>query len=416
VLGQGQTPPSEKLNIAGIGVGGMGRNNVKACENENIVALCDVDWEFSAPILELYPKAERHHDFRRMFDKQKNIDAVIVATADHTHAIASMTAIKLGKHVYCQKPLTHSVYEARKLAEAAREAGVATQMGNQGHSSERIRLVVEWIRAGVIGDVREVHVWTNRPGSIWGWRQGVERPAGTPPVPEKMDWDCWLGPAPERPYHPAYHPSKWRGFKDFGTGSLGDMGCHIIDQPYWALDLKSPASVEACSTAPVHSAEANEETYPLASIVTYQFAARGTMPPVKMVWYDGGMLPPRPEELEKSRDMSGDTGVLFVGDKGKMLNGRLIPESRMKGMDRPAKTIERIEGTHEQNWIDACKGGPAACSNFDYAGLLTETVLLGNVAVQAKKKIYWDAENLRVTNDNEANRFIQREYRKGWAL
>lgn len=415
--GAGNTAPSEKLNIAAVGVGGMGRNNIKNCERENIVALCDVDWDYAAAQFENYPKAKRYKDYRVMLEKEKGIDAVIVATPDHTHAGPAMMAIQLGKHVYVQKPMTYSVEEARKLTEAAREAGVATQMGNQGHSGEGVRLVREWIQAGAIGGVREVHIWTNRPFGRWSWPQGVERPQERPAAPAKMDWDLWLGPAPVRPYHPCYHPSKWRGWLDFGTGALGDMGCHIFDTPFWALDLGAPESVEAAST-PV-----NSETYPVASMVTYKFAARGQMPAVTMTWYDGGLKPPRPEELEPGRRMgTEDGGVLFVGEKGTLVAGttggspRLIPETKMQAYERPAKTIPRIEGTHEQNWIDACKGGPAACSNFDYAGPMTEMVLLGCVAIRAGEKLYWDAENMKVTNVPDANEFVHRVYRSGWTL
>ncbi len=414
--GEGTKPPSEKLNIAGIGVGGMGKNNVKNCEGENIVALCDVDWDFAAPVLDSYPGARKYKDFRVMLEKEKGIDAVIVATPDHSHAVAAMTAIKMGKHVYVQKPLTWSIAEARALTKAAKEAKVATQMGNQGQSSENIRLVVEWIRAGAIGGVREVHLWTNRPGGEWAWPQAVPRPKDTPAVPADLDWDLWLGPAPQRPYNPAYLPSKWRGWRDFGTGPLGDMGCHIFNQPVWALELGHPTSVEACTTALLHSAEANAETYPLASIVTYQFPAKGERGAVKLVWYDGGLKPPRPDELEEGRKMPEDTGVMFVGDKGIMLEGRLIPESKMMEYQRPPKKIPRINGTHEQNWIKACKGGLAATSNFDFAGPLTEIVLLGTIAVRTGQKLYWDGENMKITNSPEANELVQRECRDGWAL
>ncbi len=417
LAGSGQTPPSEKLNIAAVGVGGMGRNNIKACEHENIVALCDVDWDKAAAQFEDYPKAKRYKDFRKMLETEKSIDAVIVATPDHTHAVPTMMAVRMGKHVYVQKPLTYSVYEARKLTEAAREYKVATQMGNQGHSSEGIRLVREWIQAGVIGAVREVHVWTNRPFGRWGWPQGVERPKDSPSVPPAMDWDLWIGPAPYRPYHPAYHPSKWRGWLDFGTGALGDMGCHIIDTPFWALDLEAPVSVEA-TTTPI-----NSETFPIASFVTFKFPSWGEMPPVTMMWYDGGLMPPRPEELEPGRRMGSESGgILFVGDKGKLIAGptggapRLIPESKMKKFAPPAKTIPRIEGTHEQDWLEACRGGAAACCNFDYAGPLTETVLLGCVAVRTRQKLYWDHENMEFKNSPEATPLLHRAYRNGWSL
>ena len=411
--GPGQTPACEKLNIAGIGVGGKGAGDIGGVSSENIVALCDVDEKQAAGTFEKYPKAKKYKDFRRMLDKMdKQIDAVVVATPDHIHAPAAMMAIKMGKHVYVEKPLTHSVYEARQLTEAARKYGVATQMGNQGHSSEDARLICEWIQDGAIGQVREVHAWTDRPI----WPQGIDRPKDLPPIPATLDWDLWLGPAPERPYNPAYLPFKWRGWWDFGAGALGDMGCHIIDPAFWALKLGYPTSVEAIST-PV-----NDETAPLASKVDYEFPARGDMPPVKLSWYDGKLRPTNPEELEVGRRMgSRNGGTLFVGDKGKLVCGcygkspRLIPETMMKEYKRPPKTIPRVKG-HHQDWIQACKGGKAASSNFDYAGPLTETVLLGNVAIRAGRKILWDGENMKATNIPEANKYVRREYREGWSL
>lgn len=413
--GNGYIPPSEKLNIAGIGVGGMGRNNVGRCDTENIVALCDVDDAYAEKAFVLYPKAKKWRDFREMLEKQKDIDAVIIATPDHTHAVIAMTAMKMGKHVYCQKPLTHSVYEARRLTEAAREAKVATQMGNQGHSGEGIRLICEWIWDGAIGQVREVYAWTNRPL----WPQGLERPKETPPVPATLDWDLWLGPAPYRPYNPAYVPWKWRSWWDFGTGALGDMACHIIDPAFWALKLGYPTGVEASST------KVNSESAPIASIIRYQFPARGDMPPVKLTWYDGGLMPPRPQELEPGRKMGdNDGGVLFIGDKGKLMCGcyakspRLIPETAMKAYTRPPKTIPRVGGidNHEQDWIRACKGGKPASSNFDYSGPLTETVVMGNLAIRAGEKLDWDGLNMKVTNVPDANKYVRRPYRQGWSL
>jgi predicted dehydrogenase len=407
--------PSEKLNIAFVGIGGQGKENLKACEGENIVALCDVDWHFAGSVMQSHPNAKKYKDFRKMLDEVKNIDAVVIATPDHTHATIAMTAIKMGKHVYVQKPLTWSIEETRKLTEAAREAKVATQMGNQGHSSEEIRVLCEMIWSGAIGKVREVHAWTDRPS----WPQGIAaRPMETPEVPEWLDWDNWLGPAPVRPYNPVYHPFTWRGWMDFGTGALGDMGCHIIDHAFWALKLKYPTSVEASvSYRVVKNWEKveNKETYPDASIVRYEFPERKDMPPVKLTWYDGGLKPARPAELEKERKL-GDGGVIFVGDKGVIMDGRLVPESRMKDYKKPAKSIPRIAGTHEQNWIDACKGGPAACANFEYAGPLTETVLLGNVAIRTGKRIEWDGPNMKITNIPEANELLGRKYREGWTL
>jgi predicted dehydrogenase len=413
--GVGFKAPSEKLNIAAVGIGGQGKENLKACEGENIVALCDVDWNFAGPVFQTYPNAKKYKDYRKMLEEQKDIDGVIVATPDHTHAVIAMAAIKTGKHVYVQKPLTWSVDEARKLTEAAREAKVATQMGNQGHSSEEIRVLCEMIWSGAIGKVREVYAWSDRPA----WPQGIGRPAETPAVPVNLDWDNWIGPAPTRAYNPAYHPFVWRGWLDFGTGSLGDMGCHIMDHAFWALKLGHPISVEAYNSARcVKNWEKveNKETYPDASIVRYDFPARGDMPAVKMTWFDGGLKPPRPAELEKDRNL-GTNGVMFIGDKGVIAEGRLIPESKMKDMPRPPKSIPRIEGTHEQNWIDACKGGPAACSNFDNAGPLTEIVLLGSVAVRMGGKLLeWDGPNMKVTNVPEANELISRKYRDGWSL
>lgn len=358
-----------------------------------------------------------------MLEKQKDIDAVVVATPDHTHAVAAMTAIKMGKHVYCEKPLTYCIYEARKLTEAAREAGVATQMGIQGHATESIRLLREWLWDGAIGDVHEVHAWTPHPV----WPQGIDRPKETPPVPETLAWDLWLGPAPYRPYHPCYLKMLWRGWWDFGTGGLGDMGCHIFDPIVWSLKLGAPLSVEASCSMFVPEVTwdkpRNTETYPRASIVTYRFAPRGGMPALKLVWYDGGLMPPRPEELEDGRRM-GDTygGALYIGSKGKIICGshganslRLIPETKMQAYQKPAKTLPRSIG-HRKEWIEACKGGKATGANFDYAGPLTETVLLGNIALRTGEKLYWDSANMKITNVPEANNYIRREYRGGWLL
>jgi len=424
--GPGHTPPSEKLNIAGVGVGGMGKNNLENLSDENIVAICDVDRKFAGEVFEKYPDAKKYRDFRRMLEKQKDIDAVVVATPDHTHAVISMMAIKMGKHVYCQKPLTHSVYEARKLTEAAREHKVATQMGNQGHSGEGIRLICEWIWDGAIGPVREVHAWTDRPV----WPQGIGRPEDTPSVPETLDWDLWLGPAPDRPYHPCYLPFSWRAWWDFGTGALGDMACHIIDPVFRALKLRYPTSVEASHSYDVREMWKkvdNKETYPRASIVRYQFPARGDMPAVKLTWYDGGLLPARPEELEPGRQMGKEgNGVIFVGEKGKLMCGcygespRLIPEAKMKEYKRPAKTLPRITGGvdgHEKDWARACKGGEPASSNFDYSGPLTESVVMGNLAIRNPgERLDWNGQNMKVTNVAEANEYVHRQYREGWTL
>lgn len=425
VLGlNGATPPSGKLSIAGIGFGGQGASDLAQMQTENIVALCDVDENHAAHVFRKYSEAKRHKDYRKMLDEQKDIDAVVVATPDHHHAFASMAAIKLGKHVYCEKPLTHSVWEARQVAQAAREHKVATQMGNQGQASEETRRLCELVWDGAIGPVREAHIWTDRPSNgLFNeyWPQGVNRPKDTPPVPSTLDWDLWLGPAPARPYHPAYLPFVWRGWWDFGTGALGDIGCHAFDPVFRALKLNvPPLSVEACST------RVNKETYPLASTVTYHFPARGELPPVKVVWYDGGLRPARPDELAEGTEM-GDNGHLLIGDRGKMLGQRrggslILPESRRKEYQDPPKTIPRSIG-HYKEWIEACKGGKPGGSNFDWAGPLAETVLLGNVALRLQlreeltfQKLLWDGPSLRFTNSDAANKFIRGEYREGWSL
>jgi predicted dehydrogenase len=420
--GRGYQAPSDKLNIATIGAGGMGAGNTERCAAENIVALCDVDDERGANTYAKYPNAARYRDFRVMLDKQKDIQAVIVATPDHTHAAAAMAAMQLGKHVYVQKPLTRTVGEARKLTEAARRYKVATQMGNQGHSKEELRLICEWIWDGAIGPVREVHCWTNRPV----WPQGIDRPQDTPPVPASLDWDLWVGPSPMRPYHPCYLPFNWRAWQDFGAGALGDMGCHVMDAAFSALKLRYPVAVEASVSEVVKEMwrkVVNRETYPISSIVRYTFPARGDMPAVKLIWYDGGLKPERPEELEPGREIP-ESGTIFVGEKGKLMCGtysdspRLIPETKMQAYQRPPKTLPRVpRAAHEQNWIDACKGGEPACSNFEYSGPFTETVVMGNLAIRFPgKKLEWDGENMRVTNLETANEFVTAKYREGWSL
>jgi len=419
--GPGQRPPSEKLNIAGVGVGGQGGWDIEQVSGENIVALCDVDPGHAAHTFKKYPQAKTYKDFREMLDRQPGIDAVVVGTPDHTHAVVSMAAIKRGKHVYCEKPLTRTVYEARALAKAAREHKVATQMGNQGMAFEGNRLINEWLWDGAIGPVREAHVWSDRPTHSGKmplyWDQGIERPKDQPPLPASLDWDLWLGPAPWRPYHPVYSHFRWRGWWDFGSGGLGDMGIHNIAPVFPALKLAAPTCVYASSTAVF------EETLPLASCVHYEFPARGDMPPVKLHWYDGGLLPPRPEELDDGRELPRDDGILFVGDKGKMLvegwggrSPRLIPEKRMQEYRRPPKTLPRSVG-HHREWLEACKRGTPTRSSFDFAGPLTEAVLLGTVCVRVGgHKLVWDSENLKVTNLPEANKYLHYEYRKGWTL
>jgi len=426
--GSGGPAPSGKVNIASIGVGDQGTRDMKTFLDKadvQIVAVCDVDSDnrnrARGIVNEKYGNQDcaAYNNFREMLEKQKNIDAVLVVTPDHSHAVISATAMRAGKHVYCQKPLTHTVYEARKLAELAGECKVATQLGTANQASEGSRLLREWIWDGAIGPVREVHNWSNRPI----WPQGIDRPKETPPVPSTLDWDLWLGPAPSRPYHPAYLPLVWRGWWDFGTGALGDMGCYSFDTIFRVLKLGHPTSVEASGSAysPKMWAqlEVNKETYPRASMIHYRFPARENMPPVTVTWYDGGLLPEKPEELGEQE--MGKEGLLFVGDKGKILsdftggNSRLIPESKMKEYKQPPKTIPRSIGHHEE-WIEACKGGKPAGANFEFSGLVTEALLLGNVSLRLRKKLYWDGPNLKVTNVPEANEYLHFQYRQGWVL
>ncbi len=440
VLGRGgEASPNSKLNIAGIGIGGQGAHDLSQMESEHIVALCDVDWDYAGRIFKKYSQAKPFKDYRKMLDEVKDIDAVVIATPDHHHAFAAMEAIKRGKHVYCEKPLTHSVWEARQLANAARQAKIATQMGNQGQASEETRQLCEAVWAGAIGNVLEAHIWTDRPSQGLFkeyWPQGVSRPTDTPAVPDTMAWDLWLGPAPARPYHPIYAPFRWRGWWDFGTGALGDIGCHACDPVFRALKLGAPVSVQGAST------RVNEETFPLGSMVTYQFPARDAsiqvnnyhikgqsgraagavaMPPCKLVWYDGGLRPPRPDGLPDGK-LLGDNGRLLIGEKGFILGNTVYPEARAKEVGSIPKTIPRV-ADHYREWIEACKGGKVSGGNFDFAGPLAEAILLGNVALRVqlredltRYKLLWDSANLKFTNLDDANAFVRREYRAGWTL
>ena len=410
VGGFGQVAPSDKLNIAGVGVGGIGRRDLGKITGQNIVALCDVDWDYASKTFKDYPNAKVYKDYRIMLEKQKDVDAVLVATPDHTHAIIGMAAMRAGKHVLIQKPLAHSVYETRMLTETARKYKVATQMGNQGNSSESVRKICEWIWDGAIGEIKEVHAWTNRPI----WPQGLERPKETMNVPETLDWDLWIGPASMRPYHSAYTPWNWRAWWDFGTGALGDMGCHILDPVFQALKLKYPKSVQGSSS------QVNTESAPIASRIKYEFPARSNMPNLKMpavtlYWYDGGIMPDRPEDLEDGLEMGdGNGGALFIGTKGKIScglfgdNNLMFPkEVRAKYVD-PKPSLRRvIDGTdgHWNDWVRACKESPAnrveASSNFEYSGPLTESVVMGNLAIrlqELKKTLLWDGVNMQLTN------------------
>ena len=401
--------PNERLNIGIIGTANRAESNLAGVASQNIVALCDIDDQYLARAKERFPGARTYTDFRKLLES-KDLDAIVVSTADHVHAPASVMALRLGKHVYCEKPLSHSVHEARVVAEAAAQSKVATQMGTQIHAEENYRRVVELVQSGAIGPIRECHVWC---GKTWS---GGDRPTETPPVPPQIHWDLWLGPAPERPYHPAYLPANWRRWWDFGSGTLGDMACHYMDLPFWALELRHPTSVEA-EGPPVHP-----ETTPAWMIVRYEFPARGTLPPVKLAWYDGGK---RPAAFDEKNDKGepklpawGD-GVLFVGEHGMLLADysryRLLPESQFPNFHPPKPTIPSSVG-HYKEWIDACKTGSPTTCNFDYSGALTETVLLGNAAYRAGKKLEWDAAHLKATNCPEADAFLRRDYRKGWTL
>ena len=406
---------NKRLNIAGIGVGGKGASDIENVDNENIYALCDVDEVNAAGTFRKYPQAKRFKDFRRMLEKEgKHIDAVTVSTPDHMHAPAALTAMRLGKHVYCQKPLTHTVYEARLMAETARKHKVATQMGNQGHCNSHTRRLVELIQGGVLGKVSAIHVWTDRPNN-W-WPQGIERPKETPPAPPTLDWDLWLGVAPWRPYNPAYVPFKWRGFWDFGTGALGDMACHCMDLAFFSLKLGAPTSIEAQSSG------VNDETAPLWSIIAYEFPGDGARAAVKMTWYDGGKFPS--PELVKDTELSSN-GIILIGDKdtlyvpnywgaGKFLSGAKVED--FKDIPETLPKPSGFERNHHQEWLAACKGGPKALSNFDYSGPMTEAVLLGDAALRAGQKILWDSVKLKVTNVPEANHYLRTEYRKGWSV
>lgn len=404
------TEANDKLNIAIIGCGGKGRSNMDSVANQNIVALCDVDANPLAEAAKKHPNAKTFADFRRMLDVMGNqIDAVVVSTPDHTHAPAAVMAMKMGKHVYCEKPLTYSIYEARVMRDTARRYGVATQMGNQGTAGSGLREAVEVIRAGALGDVYEVHVWSNRPV----WPQGIERPTDTPPVPKELDWDLWLGPAPARPYNPAYHPFNWRGWIDLGPGALGDMGCHTLDMAFMALDLRNPISVEA------EVFGMTKETYPKQSIITYLFPERGNLRTLRMKWYDGGLKPPA--DLMYGRDLPG-SGVVIVGTKGRLFSPddygghyELLPQDRFVDFKKPEPSLPRSPG-HYEEWIRACKGGKPAMSNFDYASALTETLLLGNLAIVTGEPIYWDSADMRAINCSKADCLINREYRRGWSL
>jgi len=423
--------PNEKLNIAVVGAGGRGADDLQGVSTENILALCDCDFRNAAESFKRFPEAKRYQDWRKMLEAEQNhLDAVVVATPDHNHAIISIHAMKLGKHVYCEKPLAHSIWEARQMARAAAENKVATQMGTQGHAFEGTRQAVEVIRSGAIGEVRELHVWTDRPKG-W-WPQGVPRPSDTQPVPDGLDWDVWLGPAPYRPYNSIYVPFKWRGRWDFGTGAIGDMGIHNLDTAFWALELAAPTRVEIKDCSPATDSPEMQESAPLWAILELHFPARGDKPPVKMTWYDGGKLPPQ-DLLMGEPVPAHDGGSLVIGSKGTLLTRTwhggenkkdwfvLLPRRQFEGYGPPAPTLPRVktaqgQSGHHQEWIAACKGQGKPLSNFAYASVLTESLLLGNVALRAGKTIEWDPDNMRAAGYPQADPFIRPRFREGWAL
>jgi hypothetical protein len=412
---------NDKLNVAFAGIGGMGGGNLDSIAKlgENIVAICDIDDQRLDKAAEKYPHAAKFNDFREMLTKkEKDIDAVVVSTPDNCHAVASVMAMKLGKHCYCEKPLAYNIFETRRMRLVANEKKLATSMGNRGTAEDGFRTGVEILRSGAIGDVTEVHVWTNRPDKYW--KQGMDRPKDVQPIPKHVHWDLWLGPAPERPYHDGYHPHDWRAWQDFGTGAIGDMACHTANLPFMGLKLGFPISVEP------ESSPMNKETYPKWAVITFQFPKRGNLPPLKLVWYEGqkdGKRNLPPADLVKDLKLS-DSGCVCIGSKGYLFSPddygshqELYPKDKFAGFKKPDKTLPRGTGDHYKDWINACTGGEPAMANFDYAGQLTEFVLLGDVALRIGKKIEWNGEEMKATNcEKEAAPFIKREFREGWKL
>ena len=443
--GNGFVAPSDTLYIAGIGVGGKGESDLTSfaeSANARIVFLCDVDDRQAAKSRKNFPKAKYYKDFRQLLDKEaKGIDAVSVSTPDHTHAVAALAAMQLGKHVYVQKPLTWSIHEARMLAEAAKMYKVVTQMGNQGGSGDDVRKMKEMYDAGLIGEVTRVISWTNRPV----WPQGIPTPTGKFDVPKELDWDLWLGPAEAIPYNPAYHPFNWRGWYSFGTGALGDMACHILDPAFRILPIDYPSEVE-CSMSTVWSGFFQQaeipDSFPPSSIVHFKFPGKDGHPDIQLTWMDGGLLPERPEELGPDEPLgSWDGGVIFEGTKGTLLadcygaNPRLIPTSRMNTEKLPEPSLPRVPEGHYVQWVNACMQGygkGVTSSPFEFAGPFTEAILMGNLAIRSynhkvknnkgqdtypgRKKLLWDAKNMKITNFDDANAFVKREYRPGWTL
>lgn len=414
-------PSSQKLRIAAVGVGGMGANYIEGCATEHIAALCDVDDEMAAKVFAQYPRAARYRDYRRMLEREKEIDAVIIGTPDHTHACIALASMQLGKHVYCAKPMTRTIADARRLAAMARDRKLATQMSVQSSMSKEACATIDWVRSGAVGRVREVHVWSDRPV----WPQAAERPAALPAVPPSLDWDLWLGPAPARPFHPIYHPFNWRGWTDFGTGALGDMGCHTLHVIVRALSLGLPDRVSA--SVPAHYLPAygedremswirarrarTPETFPDASIVTWQFGE------ASVTWYDGGLKPPLPSDWPAGQPMGGD-GILFIGERGVLHSGftgkpRLLG-ARASGFTPPAPRLVPVDD-HYQEWIRACKGGPPSSCEFSFAAQLAEICLLGSIAQRLPNRaLEWDKEKGAFLRDEEASALVNPTARPGW--
>ena len=440
VLGRGFVAPSDKLNIAGIGAGGKGESDLdefSKSPNANIIVLCDVDDRQSVKSRQRFPKAKYYKDFREMLDKEgKNIDAVSVSIPDHGHAVAALAAMRMGKHVYVQKPLTHDIYEARILTQAAKKYKVVTQMGNQGASFEGVRKMQDWFNAGLIGDPVNIYCWTNRPV----WPQGLGKPTGKEEVPKELDWNLWLGPTAYEEYHKGYVPFNWRGYPSFGTGALGDMGCHIIDPAFKTTGLGYPSEVE-CSASDLYQEmwhpTYHPDSFPASSTLKLKFPGKNGKQDTYLHWMDGGLLPERPEELGADETMGDDGGgAIIVGTKGKMMcgtygnNATLLPTSRSNEVNiKPV--MKRVPEGHYIQWINACIAGYGKnelSSSFDYAGPLTESILMGNLALRSwnikdgsgnfhgRKKLLWDAQNMKITNFDEANQFVRRTYRDGYTF
>lgn len=422
LFAQGGRPGANgQLNVAGIGIGGMGKSNLARISDagHRITALCDVDRAYVAPVVAKYPQAVFFTDYRELLDRQKDLDAVMIATPDHTHALIAAAAIKAGKHVFVQKPLCHDIFECRELARLAKENRVITQMGIQGRASPGLYLIREWIAAGGIGNLQSIDAWCDLSYYPWGhagWSTLFgHRPEKAEPVPPTLNWDLFLGPAPSREYHPTYHPGRWRAWWDFGNGMMGDRGAHTLDSVFTVLGERMPVSVEATSCG------LNPETHPLSAIVTFQFAACGSQPPMKLTWYEG-TRPPRPPELPDDQRLPAEGGVIFNGSKAKLVCGvygdspRIIPESAMKAFERPPHTLARPKGGIEGDWLNAIVEGRSACADFKYAARLTELTLLGNIAKRVDGLIFWDEGAMRVTNNREANAHIKPARRDGWEL